>query len=89
MQKFFFQDVKPNIVEERKSRSNKIDIQRNVSLTPAMIKMIPCTQTKSYKLSNVIKPIEYSEMQRMSRDSFYRILYAKGLFIFNLNLSDY
>jgi hypothetical protein len=46
-------------------------------------------KTKSYKLSNIVKPIEYNEMQRMSKESFLRILYAKGLFIFNRYLSYY
>lgn len=50
---------------------------------------IPTKKTKSYKLSNVVKPIEYNEMQRMSIDAFHRILHAKGLFIFERYLSHY
>jgi hypothetical protein len=34
---------------------------------------------KPFKLVDAIKPIEYDEMQRMSTDSFYRILHAEGL----------
>jgi hypothetical protein len=43
---------------------------------------IPSVQqkkTKPFKLVDAIKPIEYDEMQRMSKDSFNRILHAEGL----------
>jgi hypothetical protein len=33
---------------------------------------------KPFKLADAIKPIEYDEMQRMSKDSFNRILHAEG-----------
>jgi hypothetical protein len=46
-------------------------------------------KTKSFKFTNTIKSIEYNEMQRMSIDSFYRILHADGLLIFKINLSIY
>ena len=35
---------------------------------------------KPFKLADAIKSIEYDEMQRMSTDSFYRILHAEGWF---------
>jgi len=46
-------------------------------------------KTKSFKFTNAIKSIEYNEMQRMSIDSFYRILHADGLLIFKINLFIY
>lgn len=36
---------------------------------------------KQSMLSNMTRTIEYDEMQRMSFDSFQRMLYAEGLFL--------
>jgi hypothetical protein len=76
---------------ERKSMSNKIDVSLPLS-TSAIMSIIPCIpskKTKSYKLFNVVKPIESNEMERMSIDSFHRILHAEGLLISKINLSIY
>ncbi|CAF3368490.1 unnamed protein product [Rotaria sp. Silwood1] len=46
------------------------------------ISTIPSVQQKKmkpFKLADAIKPIEYDEMQRMSTDSFYRILHAEDV----------
>lgn len=46
------------------------------------VSTIPSMQQKKakpFKLADAIKPIEYDEMQRMSKDSFNRILHAEGL----------
>jgi hypothetical protein len=46
-----------------------------------MVSTIPGIQQKKmkpFKLADAIKPIEYDEMQRMSKDSFNRILHAEG-----------
>lgn len=45
--------------------------------------------SKKPKFLNSIKPIEYSETQRMSIDSFNRILHAEGLLLLFFNLSIY
>ena len=69
-----------------------LTLNSEVSSTSMDVKMIPCTQTKkrkSYKFSNVVQPIEYAEMQRLSMDSFHRILDAKGLSLFEQCLSNY
>jgi hypothetical protein len=50
--------------------------------TSGGITTMPSVQQKKmkpFKLVDSIKPIEYDEMQRMSTDSFYRILHAEGL----------
>jgi hypothetical protein len=62
--------------------------------TMSTIPSIQQKKMKPFKLADSIKPIEYDEMQRMSTDSFYRILHAEGLlelienifFSFNLYL---
>jgi len=47
--------------------------------TMSTIPSIQQKKMKPFKLADAIKPIEYDEMQRMSTDSFYRILHAEGL----------
>jgi hypothetical protein len=46
--------------------------------TMSTIPSIQQKKMKPFKLADAIKPIEYDEMQRMSTDSFYRILHAEG-----------
>jgi hypothetical protein len=47
--------------------------------TMSTIPSIQQKKMKPFKLVDAIKPIEYDEMQRMSKDSFNRILHAEGL----------
>jgi hypothetical protein len=47
--------------------------------TMSTIPSIQQKKMKPFKLADAIKPIEYDEMQRMSKDSFNRILHAEGL----------
>lgn len=47
--------------------------------TAPTIPNVPQKKAKPFKLADAIKPIEYDEMQRMSKDSFNRILHAEGL----------
>ena len=47
--------------------------------TVSTIPSIQQKKMKPFKLADAIKPIEYDEMQRMSKDSFNRILQAEGL----------
>lgn len=47
--------------------------------TMSTIPSVQQKKMKPFKLADAIKPIEYDEMQRMSTDSFYRILHAEGL----------
>jgi hypothetical protein len=46
--------------------------------TVSTIPSIQQKKMKPFKLADAIKPIEYDEMQRMSKDSFNRILHAEG-----------
>jgi hypothetical protein len=57
------------------------DMPLSSSTGMTMVSTIPGIQQKKmkpFKLADAIKPIEYDEMQRMSKDSFNRILHAEG-----------
>ena len=82
-------------IKLEKSIPNIIDVQRNdplpwVSSTvdhktlSTSIDLISNSskqqkKMKSFKLSNVLKPFELEDIQRMSLDSFHRVLNAEGL----------
>ena len=60
---------------------NELSESPSTSSGVTTISTIPSVQqkkTKPFKLADAIKPIEYDEMQRMSTDSFHRILHAEG-----------
>ncbi len=71
------------------SRTSSLTLVNEISSTSPIIPNIRSKKTKSFKFSNAIKSIEYNEMQRMSIDSFNRILHAESLLIFKINLSIY
>jgi len=58
---------------------NNDSLVNEISSTLPIIPNIRSKKMKSFKFSNAIKSIEYNEMQRMSIDSFNRILHAEGL----------
>ena len=56
-----------------------------VSSTSANVTLTSCKQRKGmnqFNLMNIVKPMEYNLMRRMSLDAFHRILHADGLFTY-------
>jgi len=76
-------------VDYKITKPEQVIIENNDSISSRTSTNIQSKKTKSFKFSNAIKSIEYNEMQRMSIDSFYRILHAEGLLNFKINLSIY
>lgn len=63
------------------SSANELNDTPSTSAGVTTMSAIPSIQQKKmkpFKLVDSIKPIEYDEMQRMSKDSFNRILHAEG-----------
>ncbi|CAF4076468.1 unnamed protein product, partial [Rotaria magnacalcarata] len=82
-------------IKQEKSIQNIIDVQRNdllpwvsstvdhkiLSTSIDFISNLSKQQKiiKSFKLSNVLKPLEFNDIQRMSLDSFHRVLNAEAV----------
>ncbi|CAF3376193.1 unnamed protein product [Rotaria socialis] len=80
-------------IKQEKSVPNIIDVQRNDLLpwvsSTVDLKILSTSidfisnsskqqkKIKSFKLSNVLKPLEFNDIQRMSLDSFHRVLNAE------------
>lgn len=63
-----------------KTSDYKFDVKCN-DLLPSIKSNSNEISSKKMKLLSTIKPIEYNEMERMSIDSFNRILHIQSLFI--------
>lgn len=73
--------VETNPIASSASGNESSDLP-STSAGATAVSTIPSIQQKKmkpFKLADAIKPIEYDEMQRMSKDSFNRILQAEGL----------
>ncbi len=72
-------DSKPILPSTSGNELNDIPSTSAGITTMSTIPSIQQKKMKPFKLADAIKPIEYDEMQRMSKDSFNRILHAEGL----------
>ena len=72
-------EIKPTISSASGSEPSDLPSTSTGVSTVSTIPSIQQKKMKPFKLADAIKPIEYDEMQRMSKDSFNRILQAEGL----------
>jgi hypothetical protein len=72
-------DSKPVLLSTSGNDSSDVPSSSAGVTTVSTIPSIQQKKMKPFKLADAIKPIEYDEMQRMSKDSFNRILHAEGL----------
>ena len=69
---------KPNVLSGGDNESNDMVSTTAGITTMSAISGVQQKKMKPFKLAEAIKPIEYDEMQRMSTESFYRILNSEG-----------
>ncbi|CAF1425009.1 unnamed protein product [Adineta steineri] len=72
-------DIKPSIQSMSGNELGDIPSTSAGITTMSTIPSLQQKKMKPFKLADAIKPIEYDEMQRMSTDSFYRILQAEDV----------
>jgi hypothetical protein len=68
-------ESKPNLSS---TSGNELGDMPSTSAGITTMSSIQQKKMKPFKLADAIKPIEYDEMQRMSQDSFNRILQSEG-----------
>ncbi|CAF1109993.1 unnamed protein product [Adineta ricciae] len=72
-------ESKPNVLSAGDNESNDMLSTTAGLTTMSTIPGVQQKKMKPFKLADAIKPIEYDEMQRMSTDSFYRILNSEDV----------
>ena len=82
-------ESKPNVLSAGDNDSNDMLSTTSGITTMSTIPGVQQKKMKPFKLADAIKPIEYDEMQRMSTDSFYRILNSEGCFCSLIKITQY